>query len=323
MIRFFDKAKGSISIFLILVLVPMYTCAYLAIDSVRYSAAKGKALGAMELTGNAALADYDKTFKELYGLFVMSNSEKELSANLISYYSNMVDNELSIGSTTATREIIEKAINTTFENTINTKTDSLSVEYETSISDTEALSKSIQSFMKYRAPYNWTKGVSQKISAFKQTDKVSNVIDSSKSYYKTVSSAESKLKGLYLALQKVRGLEDESALLKELKNIKKLLPSVKSEIASSSAKAKEWEKSIGTLEDGETKKLLSGEYENSAASVTTESIDDFEIAITNDIEKLEELIEIKDTNEEKSKDKTDIKDRKHCPSLPSAYFHKS
>jgi len=62
------------------------------------------------------------------------------------------------------------------------------------------------------------------------------------------------------------------------------------------------------LEDGETKKLLSGEYENSAASVTTESIDNFEIAINNDIEKLEELIEIKDTNEEKAKDKTDIKD---------------
>ena len=90
--HFFEKTKGSIAIFLILVLMPIYTCAYLAIDSARYSAAKAKIGGALELTSNAALADYDKTFKELYGIFVMSKSEKELTSNLVSFYSNMVDN---------------------------------------------------------------------------------------------------------------------------------------------------------------------------------------------------------------------------------------
>lgn len=297
MIRFFNKTKGSISIFLILVLVPMYTCAYLAIDSARYSAAKDKALGAMGLTGNAALADYDKTFKELYGIFVMSKSEKELSSNLVAYYSNMVDNELSLGGGTSARKLVEKAINTSFENTINTRTESLSVSYENSIYDTEILSKSIRSFMKYRAPYNWTMGISQKISAFKQTDKVSKVIDSSKSYYKSVSSAESELKGLYTALKKVKDLDDNAEIIKALKYIKKLLPSVKSELSASSAKASDWESTIGSLEDGETKKLLSSEYNNSAASVTMESIDEFERALQKDIDNLSASIE--ETQEEK------------------------
>lgn len=300
MIHFFNKAKGSISIFLILVLVPMYTCAYLAIDSARYSAAKDKALGALGLAGNAALADYDRTFKELYGLFVMSKSESELNANLISYYSNMIDSDLSLGSSTSIRKLIEKTVNTSFENTINTRTENLSVSYEKPIVDTKTLSKSIRSFMKYRAPYNWAMGMSQKISAFKQTDKVSKVIDGSKSYYKSVSSAEAELKGLYNSLQKIKELDDNAEVLKVLKNVKKLLPSVRSELVASSVKASNWESTIETLEDSETKKLLSSEYKNSAASVTTESVDEFEETLQKDINSLSNAIknsEDKDPNE--------------------------
>ena len=166
MMRFFEKTKGSVAIFLILVLMPIYTCAYLAIDSSRYSAAKAKVGGAVELTSNAALADYDRTFKELYGIFVMSKSEKELTSNLVSLYTNMIDNVA--------------------ENTVNTKTNAFKAVYDADsvIYNPEVLEKYIRNFMKYRAPYNWTRGVSQKVLAFTQTDKVNDVLDSSKSYYK-------------------------------------------------------------------------------------------------------------------------------------------
>lgn len=300
MIRFFNKTKGSISIFLILVLVPMYTCVYLAIDSVRYSAAKDKALGAMQLTGNSALSDYDKTFKELYGLFVMSKSEGELKQNLISYYSNMVDNEFYLGGTTLAREAIENLVDTTFENTINTKVEDLTVEYDSPIYDTKTLSDSIRNFMKYRAPYNWANGTLQKVSAFKQTDKVSTVIDGSKEYYKSISTVESELNGIYLAIQKVKDLNDNSDVLKALNNIKSTLPSIKSSISNSNAKAEKWESTIGNLEEGEAKKLLTGEYKNSAASITEKSISEFENVLSEDINKLNNAIkaEKSDENEE-------------------------
>ena len=54
-----------------MVLLPLYTCLYLAIDSARWSAAKTKLSGAMNLTGTAALHTYDRALKDRYGLFAM------------------------------------------------------------------------------------------------------------------------------------------------------------------------------------------------------------------------------------------------------------
>lgn len=169
MISFFEKTKASISVFLILVLFPMYTCAYLAIDSARYSAAKAKVGGAMELTGNAALAEYDKTFKELYGIFVMSESIDDLEDNLVSYYSNTIDStELGLGDTTLTRKIISGVVDTVFENTVNTKTKDFSASYvsESAIYNPSVMEDYMKDYMKYSAPVNWTKGFSKKLEAF-------------------------------------------------------------------------------------------------------------------------------------------------------------
>ena len=266
--HFFEKAKGSIAIFLILVLMPIYTCAYLAIDSARYSAAKAKIGGALELTSNAALADYDKTFKELYGIFVMSKSEKELTSNLVSFYSNMVDNVA--------------------ENTINTKTELFESKYDadSAIYKPEVLEKYIRDFMKYRAPYNWARGVSQKVMAFTQADKVSTVLDSSKSYYKSVSNAETKLEEIYKALDAITRLDENSDVIVALNNVSKMLPSLKSELSSSNEKAKTWSGSISSLDDGEVKQLLEGEYANSAGSLDGVAIDTFSKAINSDVEAL-------------------------------------
>ncbi|MBQ0014841.1 MAG: hypothetical protein KBS82_05920 [Oscillospiraceae bacterium] len=268
MMHFFEKTKGSIAIFLILVLMPIYTCAYLAIDSARYSAAKAKIGGALELTSNAALADYDKTFKELYGIFVMSKSEKELTSNLVSFYSNMVDNVA--------------------ENTINTRTELFESKYDadSAIYKPEVLEKYIRDFMKYRAPYNWTRGVSQKVMAFTQADKVSTVLDSSKSYYKSVSNAETKLEEIYKALDAITRLDENSDVIVALNNVSKMLPSLKSELSNSNEKAKTWSGSISSLDDGEVKQLLEGEYANSAGSLDSVAIDAFSKAINSDVEAL-------------------------------------
>lgn len=268
MMRFFEKTKGSVAIFLILVLMPIYTCAYLAIDSVRYSAAKAKIGGALELTSNAALADYDKTFKELYGIFVMSKTEKELTASLVSFYTNMIDNVA--------------------ENTINTRTELFDSTYDpdSAIYKPEVLEKYIRDFMKYRAPYNWTRGVSQKVMAFTQADRVSNVLDSSKSYYKSVSNTETKLEEIYKALDAIKRLDNNSDVIVALNNVDKMLPSLKAQLSKSNEKAKSWSGSISSLDDGEIKQLLEGEYANSAGSLDSVAIDAFSKAINSDVEAL-------------------------------------
>ena len=284
---FSNRARGSISVFLILVLMPMYTCAYLAIDSARFSAAKAKVGGAAELTGNAALADYDKTFKELFGIFVMSKTEREMATNLVAYYSNMIDStDLSLGTTSMTRQLINNVVDASFENTINTHTEDFSIVYESPLYDPMEMEKAIRSFMKYRAPYNWTMGIAQKVSAFTQAEKVSKVMENSQDYYKSVSKADAELKGIYNALQKIGGLSENKDIAKGLSNVKKLLPTVKSELAASAERANSWSGSINELEEGEVKQLLRSEYGNAADALSVDSIDRFSDTLQKDIDAL-------------------------------------
>ena len=284
---FSNRARGSISVFLILVLMPMYTCAYLAIDSARFSAAKAKVGGAAELTGNAALADYDKTFKELFGIFVMSKTEREMATNLVAYYSNMIDStDLSLGTTSMTRQLINNVVDASFENTINTHTEDFSIVYESPLYDPMEMEKAIRSFMKYRAPYNWTMGIAQKVSAFTQAEKVSKVMENSQDYYKSVSKADAELKGIYNALQKIGGLSENKDIAKGLSNVKKLLPTVKSELAASAEQAASWSGSINELEEGEVKQLLRSEYGNAADALSVDSIDRFSDTLQKDIDAL-------------------------------------
>lgn len=193
--RFFEKAKGSISIFLILVLVPMYTCVYLAIDSARYSAAKAKVEGTLELTENSALAGYDRTFKELYGLFAMSSSDSDLQENLIVYFSNMIDSS----------EV---------ENTIRTFPDAFEIEFDDdrSVISPDALDESIKNFMKYRAPYEWSKNLSQKIEVLSKVGTLSSKVEDGEeeiksqaegSKYATETISESDAKAMKSGLEEI------------------------------------------------------------------------------------------------------------------------
>lgn len=78
MLNFFRKSKGAISIFLVLILVPMMTVSSLFVDAGKVSLARGAAASAGDLTLNTALTDYDTQLKELYGLFATAQDTQEL-----------------------------------------------------------------------------------------------------------------------------------------------------------------------------------------------------------------------------------------------------
>lgn len=66
MIDFFEKTKGSISLFLALIMLPMMTVAGLIVDGARISAAKASLSGAGDLAMNAALSEYDQILYDVY-----------------------------------------------------------------------------------------------------------------------------------------------------------------------------------------------------------------------------------------------------------------
>lgn len=65
----FKKTKGAVSIFLVIILVPMMTVSALFVDASKVSLAKSVSESAGDLTLNTALTDYDTKLKDMYGLF--------------------------------------------------------------------------------------------------------------------------------------------------------------------------------------------------------------------------------------------------------------
>lgn len=68
-----EKLRGSISIFLLMILVPLCSCIYLAVGSVRYSAGRSRMVGVMNLNGNTAKNTYSLPLKKQFDLFAMED----------------------------------------------------------------------------------------------------------------------------------------------------------------------------------------------------------------------------------------------------------
>ena len=71
---FCGKQRGSICVFLTLILVPVLLFSGIIVDASRLFASKTVVSGAGDLTMNAALAQYDKNLKDGYGLTAMAKA---------------------------------------------------------------------------------------------------------------------------------------------------------------------------------------------------------------------------------------------------------
>ena len=70
----FKKTKGAVSIFLVIILVPMMTVSALFVDASKIKLGRGVAESAGDLTLNTALTDYDTMLKDMYGLFATAQN---------------------------------------------------------------------------------------------------------------------------------------------------------------------------------------------------------------------------------------------------------
>lgn len=273
---FFERTKGSISVFLILVLMPMYTCVYLAVDTARYTAAETKINGAMKLTANAALADYNENLKKLYGIFAMSRDEETLIADLSSYFSNMID----------TSEV--PFISNSFENVVYTETAEFSAGYmpDSSLVNTNILENEICSFMKYRAPLKIAAETAQKFDAFAQFSELAAIFKYGTEYKEALSSADGALTAVFDCFPKNSEINVET-VKSGLTGALNALPKLEEQLNEISDESEAVSKSISNLDEGETKALLQSEYGYLTDLLSTKGIEMLVAALRDDIQKLE------------------------------------
>lgn len=155
-----EKINGSISIFLILVLVPLYTCIYMVVGSVRYSAGRSRLLGIMNLNGNSALNHYDLTLKQQFDLFSMGEPEKELQERLEAQYLEM---------------LIPQGQNPgIWKNVVSVQPDGYEVHYpdKAILARPEVLEPCLKEYMRERAPVLFARDFAKKYQEIGKTPKL-------------------------------------------------------------------------------------------------------------------------------------------------------
>ncbi len=169
MLAFCRKHDGAISVFLTLILIPTLLFAGVVVDGVRIYGSKNMISGAGDLAMNGALAGYDGSLNDAYGLIAMSKTPEELSSNLQDYF------EATLTANGLTPRDFNKAL-------INLEllegTFQASGVEGTQIYQTEVMEQEILEYMKYRAPVTFVnRAVLSKLDQFKGIDKEKKAVE--------------------------------------------------------------------------------------------------------------------------------------------------
>lgn len=188
MLKFCYDHRGSISIFLLVIITTMLIFSFMTLDIAKINLATAAARNNADLVGNAALTDYDQILKDAYGLFANSSSIDELSKNVSEYYiATMSSSGIEVDNGNDVYNLISSLINDSKipdnNNMLQIKTSSLTLDIgsnedgviiqpinESAISNPTVMRHQIIEYMKYRAPVSLATGMLEKINVFKDVD---------------------------------------------------------------------------------------------------------------------------------------------------------
>lgn len=226
--RFFEKSKGTISVFLAIVLLPVLTVAAIFVDLSRKHLSEGVAYTAADLTLNTVLTQYDADLADIYGLVGSAQDVESLLASTKNY---MVECMVSSGVTKEGAQItVDQIISTAFgsEDTVN---DLLKLSFVESseggdgiVSPTASLNNpaiiktQIVEFMKYRGPIEMVQSIFSKINndtaaqtALDNVEAETKLLDERQAFY----AAEAELISELIKLKKLMKEYDEIAKSQE------------------------------------------------------------------------------------------------------------
>ncbi|BBF41451.1 hypothetical protein lbkm_0125 [Lachnospiraceae bacterium KM106-2] len=219
------RIRGSITIFLTIILLPIIFIVGMIVDSANISLSKSVVESAGELTLNSGLANYDFVLKDVYGLFAMSQnyeSEEARTKDLEDYFnhslsaSNYIDANNDASKKSFNSDLLndladifnpEKEI-TTSKNFVDVTASNFSVKVNTdsSLANPGVLKNQIVEFMKYRGPAEVGLKLIDSLACFK---KVKNQTDVTKQQLKVndqLSEVNKSYANLYYVIRKYDSL---------------------------------------------------------------------------------------------------------------------
>lgn len=194
--NFFYKTKGVISVFLVIILVPIVTACSLFVDAGRIKLAHSVVQSAGDLALNSVLTNFDSDLAEIYGFMASAQNTDEAISNAKDYfkkamvsqglpeeysdtYSNALANLLNGGSSD---DVINDLLGISLEGDVT-----IEPVKNGNLTNPELVREQIVEFMKYRAPIEAVSDLWDKFSNMKNnlddSEEIAKLTDDANDYY--------------------------------------------------------------------------------------------------------------------------------------------
>lgn len=228
LMNFLRKCRGSISIFLCIILLPMVTYATMILDASRLQAAKTAISGAGDLVLNAAMSEYDVMLKDMYGLFSVVQNEDDLEEALESYFRQTIEGGLkNTGTSDATiqqyaKEIaswvlqIEEDGELNFDNLLKMQVNDMKIGGVSSsaLANPAVLKRQITEYMKYKGPVSLATTLLSKLDFLKNSSAQTEVLEQKVEYATSLNDVQEASDNAY---DMVKSYNNAAHLLNELR----------------------------------------------------------------------------------------------------------
>ncbi len=193
--KFFYKSRGTISVFLTIILVPVLIFGGMTTDAARISMSKVVISDAGEMAMNAGLAQYNEELHDEYGLLVMKQSPESMKDELSKYFEGSL-NGTGLDGTDGYKKILDLL-----------KKDFKAINVQGSeIYQTEVEKQQILEYMKYRAPVCLTELVVDKLKELKHTKKMAEAMKKQMEFGKAMEDCQDKFQKAKEALDTLDGV---------------------------------------------------------------------------------------------------------------------
>lgn len=207
MMRFMCKRRGAISIFLIIVLLPMMMISAIFVDESRIQLAKSIVSSAGDITLNSALTDYDSVLKDMYGLFASSQDIDEIYDKLEEYYKHAImtagiDEEDADDYVGQIMSYVKSETGSDDLMKLNLTDFKIGQSQDGNLANPAQMKAQIVEFMKYRGPLSLGTGLLDGLKSMKNLEKQSKNVDNKNKFYKQQQSLLEKLESAWWEIQK-------------------------------------------------------------------------------------------------------------------------
>lgn len=188
MFRFVLKRRGAISVFLVVVLVPMLVMSATMVDVSRVNLGNAMAVSAGDLTANTVLTNYDYQLKKMYGLLASSNNTKDFLDKMEGFYCDTIMAGGIDKDTAATwAKQLRGSVSSTDLQNIAVEENSFKLNIlqgkNGSLMNPAITKTQIVNFMKYRGPVNMGTSIFDAVSLFKSMGKKTDMVEKKNEYY--------------------------------------------------------------------------------------------------------------------------------------------